>query len=64
MREDPAIRNAVYELVLGERACQRGYFNMEELRRLVEEHMSARANHQQVIGLLMTFELFHRLFID
>ena len=57
------LRNWVCDLLLSERSLQRGYFNPDQVRRLVDEHM-AGAKHAMKLGGLLTIELWHRQFMD
>jgi asparagine synthase (glutamine-hydrolysing) len=52
------------DLLLDPCALSRGYFREAALRQLLEEHTSGQCNHGQRIWLLLTFEWWHRLFID
>lgn len=64
MRSNMELRDYIYNIVLGGRALSRGYFNPDYIRRLIDDHMSGKKNNAQIIGLLLTFELFNRMFID
>jgi len=57
-------RGMVTELVLGERAKQRGIFDHETVRRLVGEHVSGRVEHTERLWALVNFELWLRRFMD
>ena len=57
-------RGIVFELVLGERARERGIFNPEVVRRLVQEHLSGRVEHSERLWALVNFELWLRRFVD
>ena len=57
------LRPWVEETLLSKRTLERGYFNPEYIRNLVAEHM-AGANHARKLGVLLTVELWHRLFLD
>jgi len=59
-----SLRHLVERTLLSGRAVHRGYFNPVYVRNLVEEHMSGRADHTEHIGALLTFELWHRMFLD
>lgn len=64
MRNDPALRKYIVEMILGDRALGRGYFEPAYVRQLVESHMESRANHAPIIGILLTVEIFCRQFLD
>lgn len=57
------LRTLVRSLVL-ESNRNRGYFNQAYLEKLVTDHFERRANNAFRIHKLITFELFHRLFLD
>lgn len=57
------LRPWVEETLLSKRALERGYFQPEYVRNLIAEHM-AGANHACTLGVLLTLELWHRLFLD
>jgi asparagine synthase (glutamine-hydrolysing) len=57
------LRPWVEETLLSRRALERGYFNPEYIHNLVAAHM-AGANHARKLGVLLTLELWHRLFLD
>lgn len=43
---------------------KRGYFDQNYLYKVLYEHYSGKKNHHFVIHKLISFELFHRLFMD
>ena len=53
----------VRDLLLGEKAIQRGYFQKETIVRLLEENRNG-PSHSKEIFLLVAIELWHRSFID
>ena len=57
-------RGLVNELVLGDRARQRGIFNPEVARRLVGEHLGGQVDHTERLWALINFELWLRRFMD
>jgi asparagine synthase (glutamine-hydrolysing) len=57
------LRRWVEETLLSKRSLKREYFDPEYIRNLVAEHM-AGANHARKLGVLLTLELWHRLFLD
>jgi asparagine synthase (glutamine-hydrolysing) len=62
------IRNELKDLLmtvlLEPRTVQRGYFNPDGVRRLLEEHFSGRRVHSQRIWRLLMFEMWHRNFLE
>jgi asparagine synthase (glutamine-hydrolysing) len=61
-RED--LRDYARDVLLDPAALARGYFRESALRQLLEEHTSGQRNHGQRIWTLLTFEWWHRLFVD
>jgi asparagine synthase (glutamine-hydrolysing) len=57
-------RTALDDLVLGERARRRGLFDSAALARLVAEHHSGAAQHADRLWLLLTLEIWQRIFLD
>lgn len=53
-----------HEFVSGARALERGLFNAEIVRRLVDEHCRGIANHADRLWLLINLEIWQRIFID
>ncbi len=58
------LRDYMCEILLDSRSLSRGYFQEAALRHLLDEHVSGQRNHGQRIWTLLTFEWWHRLFID
>jgi asparagine synthase (glutamine-hydrolysing) len=58
------LREWVEDILLDRRSLQRGYLRPEYVRTLVEQHMRAEGNFAHELGVLLTFELWHRLFLD
>lgn len=58
------LQDFVNSTLLNPKALDRGYFKPEYIRRLVERHLSGKQNFSSQLGLLLTFELWNRLFID
>ena len=51
-------------ILLDKRTLERGYLNEASLRQIIYDHMTGRRNYSMEFGLLLTFELWNRLFID
>jgi asparagine synthase (glutamine-hydrolysing) len=58
------IREMAYDVLLDERARQRGYFRPEIVRRYLDEHVQGRAHQHFRLWNLLLLELWHRMFID
>jgi asparagine synthase (glutamine-hydrolysing) len=58
------LREFVEKILLDERTLSRGYFNREYILRMIEEHMSRKKDYSRQLSALITFELWHRLFVD
>jgi len=58
------LRSWLEDILLDERALARGYYDGDGVRQLIEEHMSGSRDRSIQFGLLLTFELWNRLFID
>ncbi len=58
------LREYVREMVLSPQAVKRGYFKKETLERLIGEHQSGKRDHGHRLWTLLTFEMWHRMFID
>ena len=58
------LREMAYDVLLDERARQRGYFRPQTVRRYLDEHVQRRAHHHFRLWGLLVLELWHRMFID
>jgi len=58
------MREFVREVLFSQMTIDRGYFNPEYVKWLVNEHFAGRRDFNQEIWNLLCFELWHRLFID
>ncbi len=58
------LRDDVARLLLDDRTLARGIFQPDGIRRILDEHQQARANHRFLIWSLMSFEWWCRLFLD
>jgi asparagine synthase (glutamine-hydrolysing) len=61
-RED--LQRYARDILLDPGTLARGYFRESAIRQLLDEHISGQRNHDQRIWMLLTFEWWHRLFID
>jgi asparagine synthase (glutamine-hydrolysing) len=51
------------DILLSQRSLQRGYFQPEQVKELVQQHANG-SDHSRKLGLLLAIELWHRQFID
>src|SRR5687768_4389436 len=59
-----AYSSVLDEYVLGSRARERGIFNAEFTRALIEQHQRGEANHSERLWSLVNLEMWFRRFID
>ena len=64
IRKDPRLRTFFEDILLDERTLSRGYFNEHYVREMVRRHMSSKKDYGKELCALLTFELWHRLFVD
>jgi asparagine synthase (glutamine-hydrolysing) len=57
------LKDWAFSILLSPSALQRGYFQPEYIRKLLDEHMSG-VNHTTRLGALLSLELWHQQFID
>lgn len=53
-----------YETLLSQKSIERGYFDKDALKRLLDEHCSGKIDHGHRIWALVNLELWHQMFID
>jgi asparagine synthase (glutamine-hydrolysing) len=58
------LKEYIRELLLSPRAVRRDYFRQEAVQRLIEQHQSGKRDHGHRLWALLTFEMWHRAFID
>jgi asparagine synthase (glutamine-hydrolysing) len=58
------LRDMAYDLLLDERARQRGYFRPEVVRRYLDEHVAGIGHHHARLWSLLILEQWHRTFLD
>jgi len=64
MRKNTELRKYIFSILTDERTLKRSYFNQETVKNILDQHMSGKEDHSEMIGRLLTFELWNRLFID
>ncbi len=58
------LKDLLLTVLLEPRTLQRGYFNPQAIRRLLDEHFQGRRVHSGRIWRLLMFELWHRNFLE
>ncbi|MDI7258451.1 MAG: asparagine synthase (glutamine-hydrolyzing) [Thermodesulfobacteriota bacterium] len=58
------LKPMAYDLLLGQRSLERGYFKKDFIQKMLDEHCSAKWNWHYHIWNLLMLELWHRMFID
>jgi asparagine synthase (glutamine-hydrolysing) len=58
------LKDLILTTLLEPRTLQRGFFNEEGVRKMLDEHFRGRTSHWSRIWRLLMFELWHRDFIE
>jgi asparagine synthase (glutamine-hydrolysing) len=58
------LKDLILSVLLDPKTLQRGYFNADGVRQLLDEHFRERRNHSSRIWRLLIFELWHRNFLE
>jgi asparagine synthase (glutamine-hydrolysing) len=58
------LKDGLLQILLEPRTLQRGYFNPEIVRGVLDEHLRGRRNHADILWMLLVFELWHRNFLE
>lgn len=64
IRENKKLKMQVEDILLDERTLSRRYFNRDFIIRMVKDHMIYKKDYTQAIFILLTFELWYRMFIE
>ena len=57
------LKDLIVSVLLDSSSSQRGYFNLQGVRRLLDEHFQGRRDHSARIWRFLMFELWHRNFL-
>jgi asparagine synthase (glutamine-hydrolysing) len=57
-------RGLIRDVLLSERCLGRGYYDPDVARGIVEDHLGGRVDREQGIWLMLSLEIWHRLFVD
>lgn len=58
------LKPLLYDVLLASRSLDRGWFRPESVRRLVDEHVSGKWDHNYRLWNLLVFELWQRTYVD
>jgi asparagine synthase (glutamine-hydrolysing) len=58
------LKEFMYDILLGKRFIERGYFKKEKIKKLLNEHVKGQADHSYRIWALLVLELWHQMFVD
>jgi asparagine synthase (glutamine-hydrolysing) len=58
------LKEFMYDILLGKRFIERGYFKKERIKKLLNEHVKGQADHSYRIWALLVLELWHQMFVD
>ena len=58
------LQSFAHDLWFSSSAASRTYFNSAFLQKLLVEHASKRVDHRRQIFCLLSFEIWHRIFVD
>jgi len=62
MREE--LKDGLLQILLEPRTLQRGYFEPQAIRTIMDEHFRRRRDRAGVLWMLLVFELWHRNFLE
>jgi asparagine synthase (glutamine-hydrolysing) len=57
-------RGLIDDVLLSDRCLDRGYYDADVVRGIVRDHVQGRVDREQGIWLMLTLEIWHRLFVD
>jgi len=64
IKTNSKLKQYIKNVLLDEKTLSRPYFDPKYIKQMVEEHLNQKKDHSKLIFTLLTFELWHRLFID
>jgi asparagine synthase (glutamine-hydrolysing) len=64
IRKNRKLKKFFQDVLLDKRTLNRPYFKPEFIIRIVNEHMDGKKDYTKQLCALLTFELWHRIFVD
>lgn len=58
------LKDLVYNVLLDPKTVARGYFNIDYIKNLIEQHMTETKDRTRELRNLLILEIWHRMFID
>jgi asparagine synthase (glutamine-hydrolysing) len=58
------LREPLREILLSKRGRERGYFKIDAVKNMIDEHIRRECNHTHRLWSLFMLELWHRQFVD
>ena len=59
-----SLQPLLQDVLSPDRIKQRGYFDAKTVAQLMDDHMQQRADHSEHILALLTFEIWHQVYLD
>ena len=57
------MRDYLHDHLTSASSMTRNYYNVDELNRLLKEHLSGRQNHEKLLWCLLNLEIWHRVYL-
>jgi asparagine synthase (glutamine-hydrolysing) len=64
IRKDEVLRDFFERTLLSSTSLKRPYYNPEFIKQMFSDHMSSKKNYGKPLCVLLTIEIWHRLFVD
>ena len=64
IRKNRKLKEYIINILLDKKTLERPYFDQKHIKEILDAHMSGEKNYSELIGRLLTFELWNREFID
>jgi asparagine synthase (glutamine-hydrolysing) len=58
------LKELSYELLVGKEARQRGYFNYDRIKKMLDQHVSGKIDYCFKLWNLLWLELWHKVYVD